>query len=612
MPRDLGDRAQDFREKWLAPSGGWLAEIVILLSDTTGIWDIIILSGIFVGTWIILRTSPMEIALILGFGFDLVIPLQYYNSEYFSSRHKDHLQDYWPTFMMGCIVEGVSFFLLHPDLFTLIVCIKTTFCLFMWLSKDKHGLALKSRTPRADRSGNNSEHPARSHRSSGRSGGNESSDDSDSSRPPRDSSGQGSNAASSNMPQSKYVKDPYKYLKRAGYKDPAIAGMILTMNQADKERAKKMFNGWRKEKDPKDIARRNKEYAERAKKSGWKPSSSSSSTEQTSDPATQVRQQTSQLNDDGPSNMPTSYHIPTSKAYKELKKAGYEDQAIAGMMIGMNMSDYSQAMNNYKIWTSEKDPAQIKRRNESHGNTSKKGGYPDKFKMNQYVGGPPSERLKKKLGIPVGSVKKVENLLNSKQYSEKNVPKELKKKIIDVLKNPKDENEITKVINTLKSFGIDVQGQPEFRDGFGSSDGKGGYRDIVLKNDDRTALIKSMVSKRIYTNEQVNQWSNYLKQPLSRNELEEKVIPFAKKIDCYLGEGYHGTGPHRFDPKKLENIKEAIKDTCHVSASMLDHMILKAINQKDPKKAQDMLNNWATNGMSHQEFEQYRKEIDWA
>jgi hypothetical protein len=55
-----------------------LSELVIALSNLTGLWDALILSTIFVISWIVLRVSEKEVALILGWGFDAVIPLQYY------------------------------------------------------------------------------------------------------------------------------------------------------------------------------------------------------------------------------------------------------------------------------------------------------------------------------------------------------------------------------------------------------------------------------------------------------------------------------------------------------------------------------------------------------
>ena len=43
----------------------------------TGLSDFFLLGIIFVAAWIILRLAESEIALILGLGFDLTIPLQH-------------------------------------------------------------------------------------------------------------------------------------------------------------------------------------------------------------------------------------------------------------------------------------------------------------------------------------------------------------------------------------------------------------------------------------------------------------------------------------------------------------------------------------------------------
>ncbi|WWC58802.1 uncharacterized protein I303_101346 [Kwoniella dejecticola CBS 10117] len=698
MPRDLGQRAQNFREQWLAPSGGWLAEIVIIMSDSTGIWDLIILSGVFVGSWIILRTSPMEISLILALAFDLTIPLQYHNDEYLSSKHEVHLQNYWPTFMIGCIVEGVSFFFLHPDLFTLIVCVKTTFMLLIWLSKDQEGLAIKRRKSGTGPDGRSNQPDNRRSRQPSP----DSPSDLESESRPRKSS-QSSTSPPANMPKSRHIKDPYKYLKRAGYDDPAIAGMINTMNEGDKDQAKKLlqkwmkpkdadevkrrnqqygqkakdagwqpspsgsgpargpgdgssggnsslmpkskyvpdahkylkragyedpaiagmilslnqmknkhqakkqFSAWAREKDPKHIQRRNTQYAERAKQAGWKGAPNSGSGGGSGSASAYTKQERI---DDGPPNMPTSYFVPTSKGYAELKKAGYDEPAIAGMLALMNTLDQKQALNNYEVWTSEKNPEQIKRRNKQYGDEAREMGYPDKPKMNAHVGGNPFDKMKKKLGIPVNSVKKVEALLNSKEMKQKGVKPEMKDKILSTLKNPTSEQEIQQVVKVLRSLGVDIQSD-EMQDGWMSPDGKGGYRDIVLRQNDMKKLVNSMRQKG-FTKEQMNQWIDYLAQPLSRNEFEEKVIPLGKRVGCSIGEGYHGTGPHKIDPKKLSEIRTAIQEKTGVNASLLDHIIVKAINIKDPKQAQNRLNSLMKDGITREEFEKYRKEVEWS
>lgn len=69
----------------LAPSGGWVFDVTSNVSDATGLWDVIIVSAIFVLGWATLRLSPKEISLVLGNVFDVTIPLQH-QREFSSSR----------------------------------------------------------------------------------------------------------------------------------------------------------------------------------------------------------------------------------------------------------------------------------------------------------------------------------------------------------------------------------------------------------------------------------------------------------------------------------------------------------------------------------------------
>jgi hypothetical protein len=61
----------------LAPSGGWLASVVVGLANKTGIYDYTILATIFMFSFIILRTASCESAMVLALAYDLVIPFQY-------------------------------------------------------------------------------------------------------------------------------------------------------------------------------------------------------------------------------------------------------------------------------------------------------------------------------------------------------------------------------------------------------------------------------------------------------------------------------------------------------------------------------------------------------
>jgi hypothetical protein len=151
---------------------------VILISNVLGIWDLLILFVMFVVYWIVLRTSSPEISMILGYGFDLTIPLQYHSKYSVSASprhslsssspyhpcfvirapeispakpladtprppvdaarkriHQKHLDDYWPIFLIASLVELASFFLLHPDLFTLLVCLKTALVTAIWMGR---------------------------------------------------------------------------------------------------------------------------------------------------------------------------------------------------------------------------------------------------------------------------------------------------------------------------------------------------------------------------------------------------------------------------------------------------------------------------------------------
>lgn len=419
------------------------------------------------------------------------------DDDYLEKKHDKHLENYWPTFVMGCLIEGVAFFLLHPDLFTLIVCLKTSALTIMWMSRDQGASSIKVRS-RSSKSSNNETSKSRP----------TSQPKSRSSKPPDP-------PIPANMPISTHISNPYKYLHRAGYADPAVAGMILALNSVDKEGAKKNMNVWVKEKDKKEVDRRNKDYAERARKAGWPD------------------------------------------------KFG------------------------------------------SHGQEAEGG-----------EGG--------KLKIPEDSVKKAEEAMRLEK-----VPADERKKVLSLLENPKSESEIQMAAKILERMGIPVEGpkkdrtqqsrggnssKPEskVKHKFGESDGQGGYRDIQLTKDTVQKLAKGMV-RRGWSEADVNQWYTYLQRPFSRREVETKVIPLAKSVDVYLGGGYTGGGPHRFDTKKLQALKPQLRDKCGVDSNFAEHMILVAINQPTANKSQGMFNRWLTNGLSRAEFEQLRKTgPDWA
>jgi hypothetical protein len=157
----------------LVPSGGWLGDVVTLLSTYTGIWDAFLLVILFIVSWVVLRTSPVEVSLVLSHVFDLTIPLQHHcecaflppaftsmyekqasrtctctvrgNDDAVSENknvkalHQNHLDQYWPFFLFGTGVQVGAFFLVHPELFTLIVCFKTTALTVLWLGRKQNG-----------------------------------------------------------------------------------------------------------------------------------------------------------------------------------------------------------------------------------------------------------------------------------------------------------------------------------------------------------------------------------------------------------------------------------------------------------------------------------------
>lgn len=55
------------------------------------------------------------------------------------SIHQTHLETYFPVFIFSTLVEIAAMFLVHPSLFTLIVCLKTTGCLGVWMARSAKG-----------------------------------------------------------------------------------------------------------------------------------------------------------------------------------------------------------------------------------------------------------------------------------------------------------------------------------------------------------------------------------------------------------------------------------------------------------------------------------------
>ncbi|WVQ77022.1 hypothetical protein IAR50_006701 [Cryptococcus sp. DSM 104548] len=554
MPRDLGQRAQDFREKWLAPSGGWLGELVIFISDLTGVWDVIIIASVFVCAWIVMRTSPMEISMVLALGFDLTIPLQYYNNDYLRKRHAEHLENYWPSLLLGCLIEGVCFFLLHPDLFTIIVCLKTSAMTVLWMMRDQDGLPIRIQSP---------------HRTSGSTRSSEGPRQDGEGRRSSRRDGRSSNHASASSrhadPKSKTSDDPGK----------------SSTNRSNQPKP--------------------------SQTSSSKPSSSFKAPE-TSKPAETKASSSSTT----PFNMPDSKHI--SNPYKYLHRAGYSDPAIAGMILALNGAEKDRAKKQMNAWVQEKDRKEIERRNKRYSESAKKAGWPKKFEKGAAENG---DRGKKTtLAIPEETVERAEALMKSKKIPSEERMKVTK--LLKHPKSEKELEKAGKILKDmgipvkLPKFGAESDGSSSSGPKFGESDGHGGYRDIQLSKDTVQTLNHAMGSHQ-WPKEDHVKWLAYIQRPLSRREFERKIIPLAKSLNVYLGGDYYGGGPHRFDVKKLQGIKSKIKSRCGVDSGMADHMILHAINQRTSKEAQNMLNRWSSKGIKREEFEKLRKTApDWA
>jgi hypothetical protein len=141
----------------LAPSGGWLASVVVGLANKTGIYDYTILATIFMFSFIILRTASCESAMVLALAYDLVIPFQY-QSRFLSTGlrsrvmadkvdaevHLKELEKYWPKFITGTMIEAACYLLLFPDLFNLAVILKTSVLLVLWMRGKKQWVCAPS------------------------------------------------------------------------------------------------------------------------------------------------------------------------------------------------------------------------------------------------------------------------------------------------------------------------------------------------------------------------------------------------------------------------------------------------------------------------------------
>ncbi|ORY29347.1 hypothetical protein BCR39DRAFT_467547, partial [Naematelia encephala] len=112
--------------------GGWLGSLILAVTHTTGVWEILLLPTIFILSWIVIRTSLPEISFLLGLSFDLAIPLQY-TAEETRARYAPRLESYWRKFTIGTLVELAAYFFLFDDLVTLVFAFKTTIGLSLWI-----------------------------------------------------------------------------------------------------------------------------------------------------------------------------------------------------------------------------------------------------------------------------------------------------------------------------------------------------------------------------------------------------------------------------------------------------------------------------------------------
>ncbi|WVN89114.1 uncharacterized protein L203_104330 [Cryptococcus depauperatus CBS 7841] len=180
-----------YRYYMLHKSGGWLASIIIGLTDITGLWEITITAILFIISWTTLRVGEVEVSLVLGFAFDLTIPLQYQLHPSYSEIHANHLEKYWPIFFIGTAVECGAFLLVHPDVFTLVVCLKTTILLCLWMGRDSKGGYLTDKFGGKDKSRSSSDSSGGNRRSQSSRGSSDPNGGGDSSGRPTDGSNGG-------------------------------------------------------------------------------------------------------------------------------------------------------------------------------------------------------------------------------------------------------------------------------------------------------------------------------------------------------------------------------------------------------------------------------------
>jgi hypothetical protein len=67
-------------------------------------------------------------------------------------KHRQHMEQYWPVFFTGMAIEFACLLFVHPTMFTLVVCLKTTVCTAMWFVQGPSAAAavpVKASKPKA-------------------------------------------------------------------------------------------------------------------------------------------------------------------------------------------------------------------------------------------------------------------------------------------------------------------------------------------------------------------------------------------------------------------------------------------------------------------------------
>ncbi|ORX37381.1 hypothetical protein BD324DRAFT_650978 [Kockovaella imperatae] len=246
---DLSDKSRWLRKDILAVSGGWLGELVPIISVFLSFWDIFVLAFLFIPCWIILRVSDSLTSMILGFTSDVTIPLQNQLNPKREPTHTKHLAAYWPVLIFGTGIELLCFFVVHPDLFTLVVCIKSTLMTALWLARRADGSFVVNSIGTRDIGASNASGLGSKTASSGR--------ELPTSKIPGAESGE---KKDKETPEQRWDRK----LKAAGYDDEEGRKAMIEYLKGikDPKKQEKQLREWLKEKDPE----KRKKIMDRAKR----------------------------------------------------------------------------------------------------------------------------------------------------------------------------------------------------------------------------------------------------------------------------------------------------------------------------------------------------------